>query len=294
MVASMLGIHRPKVHRFQLGAFEITTILDGAFVLDNLNPPFCMDQDPAAIEALAAANFVPAKTFEHTFTLTIVNTGQQLVLFDTGFGAVRRGAGAGYLRELLPQAGYRPEDIDVLAFTHVHPDHIAGVREGDDLAFPNARYVIGQREFDEWKSGAKIPEKRQENRDLFMRLVVPLADNMTFLQPDQDVVSGIKAVASFGHSLGHMSYLVESEGKSCLIWGDVTNHYVFSLQRPDWGVAFDDDPVQATETRKRILDMTATDKLLVVGFHMPFPAVGHVELLNGVYRWVPASYQIRV
>lgn len=168
------------------------------------------------------------------------------------------------------------------------------MREGDDLAFPNARYVIGQREFDEWKSGANIPQQRHENRDLFMRLVVPLADNMTFLDPDQDVVPGIRAIASFGHSLGHMSYLVESEGKLCLIWGDVTNHYVFSFQKPDWRVAFDDDPAQATETRKRILDMAATDKLLVIGFHMPFPAVGYVALQNGGYRWVPASYQLRV
>ncbi len=71
-----------------------------------------------------------------------------------------------------------------MAFTHVHPDHIAGLREGDGLAFPNARYVIGQVEFDEWKSGAKIPQQRQANRDLFLKLLVPLADNMTFIQPD--------------------------------------------------------------------------------------------------------------
>lgn len=292
--APFLGVHRPRVHRFQLGAFEITTVLDGAIVRDSLKPPFCMDQGEAEIEALAAANFVPAKAFEHTFAPTIVNTGKELVLFDTGNGAAQRSNGSGHLRDLLSEAGYRPEDIDVVAFTHVHPDHINGIREGDGAAFPNARYVIGRREFDEWKSGAKIPQQRQENRELFLRLVVPLADNMTFLEPDQDVVSGITAIASFGHSLGHMSYLVESEGKACLIWGDIANHYVFSLQRPEWQVAFDDDPAQATETRKRILDMAAAEKLLVVGFHMPFPAVGHVERLSGSYRWVPASYQIRV
>lgn len=293
MTASLLGVLRPKIHRFQLGDFEVTTILDGAMVRE-LKPPFCLDQDAATIAALADANFVPAETMEHTFTLTLVNTGSQLVLFDTGNGAARRDIGAGHLLALLPEAGYRPEDVDVVAFTHVHPDHIAGLREGDDLAFPNARYVIGQREFDEWKGGDRIPSQRQENRDLFLRLMVPLADNMTFLEPDQEVVPGIRAMATYGHSLGHMAYTVESNGKSCLIWGDVTNHYVFSLQRPDWPVAFDDDPAQATETRKRVLDMTATDKLLVVGFHMPFPAIGYVEQIGGIYRWVPASYQTRL
>ncbi|MGI9520095.1 MAG: MBL fold metallo-hydrolase [Hyphomicrobiaceae bacterium] len=294
MAAPLLGAQRSKTHRFRLGNFEVTTILDGAFLLDNVKPPFCIDQDAGAIETLAAANNLPANKMEHTFTLSIVNTGQHLVLFDTGFGAARRSDGAGQLRDLLPEVGYRPEDIDIVAFTHVHPDHILGLREGDELAFPNARYVIGRREFDEWKSGAKVPEQRRENRDLFMRLLVPVAENMTFLEPDQDVVPGIKAVQSFGHSLGHMSYLIESEGKTCLIWGDVTNHYVFSMQRPEWRVAFDDVPEQATATRKRILDMVATDQHLVVGFHMPFPATGYVELINGIYRWVPVTYQTRL
>ena len=104
---------------------------------------------------------------------------------------------------------------------HLHPDHIAGTYEGDDLAFPNARYVIGQVEFDEWKSGAKIPDQRRENRDLFLRLIPPLAENMTFIEPGQDAVTGITALQSFGHSLGHMSYLVESEGEACLISGVV-------------------------------------------------------------------------
>ncbi|MGI9426035.1 MAG: MBL fold metallo-hydrolase [Hyphomicrobiaceae bacterium] len=294
MVAAMKGPLRSRVHRFQLGEFEVTTILDGALVRDAIKPPFCMDQDEATIASLAADNFVPSQAFEHTFTPTIVNTGSQLVLFDTGNGAGRRDAGLGYLRTLLPEAGYQPEDVDVVAFTHVHPDHIAGLREEDALAFPNARYVIGQVEYDEWHRGDKIPPQRQENRDLFLRLVVPLAENMTFLQPDDDVVAGIKAVESYGHSLGHLSYLVESAGRSCLIWGDVANHYVFSLQRPAWQVAFDDDKEQAIATRNRILEMTATEKLLVVGHHMPFPGIGYVEKLNGVYRWVPASYQMRV
>ncbi len=99
---------------------------------------------------------------------------------------------------------------------------------------------------------------------------------------------------SFGRSLGHLSFHVESQGKSCLILGDVTNHYMFSLQRPEWQVAFDDDPVQATETRKRILEMLAADRQLAVGFHMPFPAVGYVERHSASYRWVLASYQIRL
>ena len=294
MTAAMLANLRPVVHRFQLGSFEITTILDGAQIRQGISPPFGADQSAETIAAHATANLLPADKFENTFTPTIVNTGAALVMFDTGYGAMARESGAGHLRERLSLAGYRPEDIDIVAFTHVHPDHIGGVREGDALALPNARYVIGQVEFDEWSRGDKIPPQRKENRDMFKRLIVPLADNMTFLDPGDDVVAGIRAVEAFGHSLGHMAYLVESDGKSVLIWGDVTNHYALSLQKPQWQVGFDDDKDQAIATRKRILDMAATDRLTIIGHHMPFPAVGFVENLNGVYRWLPASYQLRV
>jgi glyoxylase-like metal-dependent hydrolase (beta-lactamase superfamily II) len=290
----MLGILRPHVHRIKLGSFEITTILDGAIVREPVSPPYGVGQPASAIEAQAAANLVRPDKFEHTFTVTLVNTGSQLVLFDTGNGSARKANGIGLLRELLPSAGYKPEDIDVVAFTHVHPDHILGTHEGTALAFPNARYAIGQVEFDEWKSGARIPSQRQENRDLFLRTIVPLADRMTFLKPGQDVVPGIRAVEAYGHSLGLLAYAVESDGKSALIWGDVANHYVFSLQQPEWRVAFDDDKEQAVATRKRILEMVSRDRTTVVGFHMPFPAVGFVEKLNGAYRWLPASYQIRL
>lgn len=282
------------VHRFQLGHFEITTILDGAQRRDSISPPFGIDQDEHVVGALAHANKLPPHAFENTFTPTLVNTGKELVLFDTGNGAQRRSSGAGFLRERLSLAGYQPEDVDIVAFTHMHPDHINGVWEGDRLSFPNARYVMGQREFDAWSKGDGIPERRADNRALFLRVMPPLADNMTFLAPGNDVVTGIRAVEAFGHSLGHMAYTIESDGKALLIWGDVTNHYALSLQRPDWHAAMDDDRSLAVKTRRRILDMVATDNLLAIGHHMPFPAVGFVEDVGGTYRWLPLTYQLRV
>jgi len=216
------------------------------------------------------------------------------VLFDTGFGAGGRDSHAGLLRQRLAEVGYAPEDIDVVAFTHCHPDHISGVMEGDAPAFPNARYAIGRKEFDTWKSGDGIPAQRAQNRELFLKLIPPLADRMTFLEDGDSVVPGLTAEAAFGHSLGHMMFRLESAGKSLLIWGDVTNHYVFSLQHPESTVAFDDDKDAAKATRIRVLDMVANDGLLVAGHHMPFPSLGYVERSGGSYRWVPATYQLRV
>lgn len=293
MSAALLGELRPLVHRFLLGQFEITTILDGALRRDGISPPFGIDQSVDTVSALAQANNLPRSGFENTFSPTLVNTGRDLILFDTGNGVARRSNGAGFLRERLNLAGYKPEDVDIVAFTHVHPDHIGGVWEGEREAYPNARYVIGAREYDAWSKGDEIPERRSENLALFQRLIPPIAQKMTFLQPGQDVVSGIRTVEAYGHSLGHLAYLVESAGRSLLIWGDVTNHFVLSLQQPDWQAAMDDDREMAVQTRRRILDMVATEKLLAIGHHMPFPAVGYVDRLANAYCWVPMTYQHR-
>lgn len=290
----MKGPYRPTIHRFTLGEAEVTTILDGAHIREPINPPFSMDKTEAEIAEIATAHNLPPNGFENTYTPTVVSIGGQVVLFDTGFGAMGRDNNAGNLRRRLGEAGYAPEDIDVVAFTHVHPDHIAGVMEGDTPAFPKARYAIGRREFDAWSSGDEIPPQREQNREMFLKLIPPLADRMTFLEDGDDVVPGLTAEAAFGHSLGHMMYRVESAGKSLLVWGDVTNHYVFSLQYPDSPVGFDDDKDMAIASRKRVLDMVATDGLLVSGHHMPFPSVGYVERHGESYRWTPASYQLRM
>ena len=286
--------YQPTIHRFTLGEAEVTTIQDGAHIREPINPPFAMDMSVDEIAQIAAANHLPDHGFENSYTPTVVTVGGQTVLFDTGFGAMGRDSHAGQLRRRLAQAGYAPEDIDVVAFTHCHPDHIAGVMEGNAPAYPNARYAIGRREYDAWKDGSEIPPQRAQNREMFLKLIPPLADRMTFLEDGDDVVPGLTAEAAFGHSLGHMMYRLDSAGKSLLAWGDVTNHYVFSLQYPDSTVGFDDDKAMAIASRKRVLDMVATDGLLVSGHHMPFPSIGYVERRGDSYRWTPASYQLRM
>lgn len=286
--------YRPTLHRFTLGQADVTTILDGAHIREPINPPFAMDKSEGEIAAIAHTNNLPTNGFENTYTPTVITVGGKTVLFDTGFGAMGRDNGAGNLVRRLGLGGYAPEDIDVVAFTHCHPDHIAGVMEGDKPTFPNARYAIGRREYEAWNDGSEIPAQRQQNRNMFLKLIPPLADKMTFLEDGDAVVAGLTAEAAFGHSLGHMMYRLESDNKSLLVWGDVTNHYVFSLQYPDSTVGFDDDKDVAIASRKRVLDMVATDRLLVSGHHMPFPSIGYVERNGDSYRWTPASYQLRM
>lgn len=295
MTAPLLGPARATLNRIVLGDYEITAVLDGAVARDGLHPVYGHDQTRETVAAYAAERHMPPERFEHVFVPSLVNTGSELVLFDTGFGAMgREMMGAGQLNDRLAEAGYTPEMVDVVAFTHCHPDHIAGLWDGDKPTYPNARYAIGRAEYDGWTSGDNIPEQRQQHRELFLKLVPPLAEKMTFLEPGDSVVSGITAVEAYGHSVGHMAYMVESAGKSLLLWGDVVNHAIFSLEKPEWHVFFDDVKNVAVETRKRILDWVATDNLPVLGFHMPFPSVGFVEHAGDSYRWIPDNYRLRV
>ncbi|MDB5638883.1 MAG: Beta-lactamase domain protein [Bradyrhizobium sp.] len=300
MSASNQGEMQPAIYRFRLGGFEVASILDSKIIREGLTPSHGGESLAAEVRALARANRIDSDRYEHPFIPSLVNTGRELVLFDTGNGALQREYDQlrgrlpdGLLVERLAQAGYEPRDVDVVVITHGHPDHIGGLVKGGKPVFPNARYVFGAAEFDFWKRG-NVREARKLNLELFMKIAVPLADRASFIQAGEEVVSGIRAIDAAGHSPGMLAYLIESEGKRLLNWADTCGHYVVSIRRPDIHLDVDDDKEMAVATRKRILDMVATDEIFVVGFHMPFPGIGFVERTSGGYRWVPHGYQLNL
>jgi len=295
--APLLGASQPTHYRFRLGNFEVTTIYDGAIRIGRVYPIFGNDQFEEDVQDQLKANFLPPDRMMIPFTPVIVNTGTQVVLFDTGNGAPRRASGAGRVAATLASAGFSPDQIDVVVLTHFHPDHIGGLMEGGKPLYANARYITGETEFNFWTPKA-LGDSGNASMAARSRLVqsnvVPLAEKMTFLKSEGEVVPGIRSIEAFGHTPGHMAFHIESGSNRLLLWGDVTNHYVVSLQQPDWHVSFDMDKEKAVVARKKVLDMVAAEKILATGYHMPFPAVGHVEKKGAGYRWVPVSYQLEL
>lgn len=231
---------------------------------------------------MSADNFISPDVTQFFFTPTLVNTGSELVLFDTGLGQ-------GGIQAALADAGVTPDQINVVVITHMHPDHIGGMTTNDAPTFPNARYVTASPEYDFWAA----QEAGNRVGDLVAAKVTPLAEKMTFIEDGGEVASGITAVAAYGHTPGHTAYHLESNGQRLVLTADLANHYVWSFAHPEWEVRFDMDRAAATASRRNILGMLAADKVPMIGYHMPFPAAGFVETRGDGFRFVPVSYQMK-
>jgi glyoxylase-like metal-dependent hydrolase (beta-lactamase superfamily II) len=274
--ADMKGTAIAPFSRFALGSFEVTTLLSGTRTVENPTQIFGLNADPAEFAAVSEANFLATDKSQFFFTPTLVNTGSELVLIDTGL------SGAG-ITAALAAAGYTPDQIDVVVITHMHGDHIGGMMTDGAPTFANARYVTGQVEFDHWAAAGN---------EGFDNNVRPMADRFTFIGDGGSVTSGVTGMAAFGHSPGHMVYMIESNGQMLAVTADTANHPVWSILKPDWEVRFDMDKAAAAATRKRVFGMLAADRIPFVGYHMPFPAVGFVAPDGDGFRYVPGHAQM--
>ena len=158
--APFLGATKPTFYRFKIGNFEITIISDGEAMIDKAYPLFGANTSKQAVETLLADNLLPTNQFNPSFLPTIVNTGNEVILFDTGNGddGFAPRPHAGNLTKQLSKAGFTPEQIDLVVLTHGHPDHINGIKEKGKEVFPNAQYVISDIEFDFWENDDKLPK----------------------------------------------------------------------------------------------------------------------------------------
>lgn len=294
MSANSATLTRPRVYQFKFGELTITSLLEGHVVRDDLHPFVATNADANDVETLATDNHLPFPKLEHGFVTTLIQSKDKLIAFDPGFGENAPMPTAGYFNESLSLAGYSASDIDMVAISHSHPDHIGNLMTGGEPTFPNAEIVYGRTEFDYWQRGENISDMRKPTLALFQKVAVPLADRMRFIEPGDSIVSGVTAIEAFGHSAGHLAYHLEQGNQRLLMLNDTVAHCVASFARPDWHFFMDDDPTAAADTRQRLLDMVTTENIPVIAFHMPFPAIGFVERSGSGFAYKPALYQFNV
>jgi len=295
--APLLGTQSPGWYRYKLGDYEITAVTDGRNTF-KLPDTFVLNAQKDAVNAALAAAYMEKDMMTIPYTPIVINTGSKLIVMDTGTGEANfersKGVG-GQFHSNLKAAGIDRNAVDTVIISHFHGDHINGLITPDGKpSFPNAEILVPAVEMKYFMDDSEMSRQTTERmkgvfagaRTVFDKL----NRKVTQYDAGKEVAPGITSVATPGHTPGHMSYVVASGDKKVYVQADVTNHPALFARNPGWHAFFDQDPKMAEETRRKVYDMLVAEKMMVQGFHYPFPGMAYVEKAGSGYREIPVMW----
>lgn len=281
------------VYHRRIGDIVVTAVSDGY-----MRPDKEMTRNLAPDDLAASLSAAFRDELLFSVNAFVIRSGSRVALIDTGSGDYF-GPTTGHVVANLAAAGIRPDEVDTILLTHMHPDHSAGLTDTTtgERIYPHAELVAHENEPKHWWDDSQLAKAS----DLYKRLhfgmtreqVTPYLDRLrTFSGSGTEVFPGVTAVPMVGHTPGHSGYLVESAGQGLLIWGDVIHIPEVQFARPEITMVPDLDPAAAEASRRRILDMATQDRLLVTGMHLHYPGFGHVSRESGVFRFHPEAWRL--
>lgn len=272
----------------QLGSSEVISLSDGNLVLPA--EFFFQGLPEGELDLILSRHNVPRDQLEPPCNLTLLRQEGRIVLFDAGSGPAFMPS-AGKLLSSLEAEGLTPEDITHVVFTHAHPDHLWGILDDfDDPIFPDAQLMMGQGEWDYWtdpNTVDTIGEARASFAVGAARRLAAIEDQISFFKDGTEVLPGVMAHATHGHTPGHMSFEIRDGSSAVMVGGDAIGNEHVAFDRPDWASGADQDADLGAKTRMRLLDQLATDDIALLGFHLPHGGLGRVEWSGDAYRFVP-------
>ena len=291
--APMAKTMAPGFYRMMLGDFEITALSDGT-----VNLPvdkILTGIKPADVNKALAKQGLKAP-LETSVNGYLVNTGEKLVLIDSGASNLF-GPTLGKLVANLKAAGYTPEQVDEIYITHLHPDHVGGITADGKMLFPNATVRADKHDADFWLSDANMKKAPKDVQGFFqgaMASIKPYADAGKFktFEGNTDLVPGVKAQITHGHTPGHTFYVVESKGQKMVFWGDIMHVAAVQFANPAVTIQFDTDSKAAAPQRKKAYADAAKGGYLVGVAHISFPGIGRVVASGSGYTWLPVNYSV--
>ncbi|MDR1500756.1 MAG: MBL fold metallo-hydrolase [Tannerellaceae bacterium] len=260
-----------NVFTFKVGLFELTLLSEGQ---GQGNKGVLVGATDKMLE-----RYAPDGTFPNATNAFFLKTPDMNILIDAGYGR--------NLFDNLQSIGITPDKVDVVLLTHMHGDHIGGMLREGQPSFPNAEVYLSQPEHDYWATESR----GQQARDVIaaykgkLHLFKPVEAG----EQGQPLVAGISGIAAYGHTPGHVAYLLESDGERLMVWGDLTHAMAIQMPCPQVAVTYDVTPADAIAYRKKILEYVETNRIPVAGMHIAFPGIGAVTKDAEGYAFRPAT-----
>ena len=295
--APLAGKQAPGWYRYKVGSIEITAVTDGARS-NPLTDTFIRNVKKDDVNKVLEANHMEKDKITVPYTPIVVNTGSKLVVINSGLGPALYEQSKGVVGQFhtnLAAAGIDRNAVDAVIISHFHGDHINGVLTADNKpAFPNAEILVPAGEWKFWNDDGEMSKATgnaivEGNFKNVKRVFGALGNKVTQYEVGKEIAPGITSVATHGHTPGHVSHVVSSGNAKVMVQADVTNVPLF-VQNPGWFIQFDMDGAAAEATRRKFYDMLVAEKMMVQGFHYPFPSVGYVEKAGSGYRVVPVPW----
>lgn len=276
-----------KSHRLMVGDITCIVLEEGTVAVDlsniaNRYPNATEEEIQEALDDIAYTGGM----VENYYNALYVESAGTKILFDAGMGKNPERSDIGQIIPSLALEGIAPEDIDIVYITHFHGDHYLGLLTDGQPTFPNARYITLDKEWDYWLDNDD--EAMAQRVEGIKKIVAPLRDQFSTVSAGDSIAEGVSVMAIPGHTMGQSAIKIESGDETLIHLVDLL-HHTAQFKFPNWHFVWDTDGDLGVETRRAQLGNAANRNMLVMFYHLPYPALGHVERHDGAFQWLPLS-----
>ena len=272
-----------ETFHFKIGDFHCIAINDG-YVNNIPVHEFFSGAPPGELQAACDRHDLPPTNMVIPIIVLFVDTGKHQILIDTGGGRHDNKATVGWLSSRMKFEGIKPEDIDIVALSHGHWDHVGGNTLPSGVpAFPNARYVIPRSEYTYW-----VTEEPPAEIPLIYKNLIYIREQLDLIEAGEEIIPGLQAVPAPGHTLHHTAFRISSNGETLYCLMDIIDHPIH-FEHVDWTPSWDMQPLDSVRSRRELFRRASSENALVHGFHLPFPGLGHIVETGSSWRFEPIT-----